>query len=96
MKKDQTIFEVVKRFNTEARCVSHLERIRWPHGLECLHCKGKRVMKFHARVRLVKSALCMNASIAAIGRLIVKALFFANIFWLRKFHRPGSLLLGVE
>lgn len=49
MKKDQTIFEVVKRFNTEARCVSHLERIRWPHGLECLHCKGKRVMKFHAK-----------------------------------------------
>ncbi|MEO5631296.1 MAG: transposase [Nitrospiraceae bacterium] len=49
MKKHQTIFEVVKRFNTEARCVSHLERIRWPHGLECLHCKGKRVMKFHAK-----------------------------------------------
>jgi transposase-like protein len=49
MKKHQTIFEVVKRFNTEARCVSHLERIRWPHGLECPHCKGKRVMKFHAK-----------------------------------------------
>jgi transposase-like protein len=26
-----------------------LERIRWLHGLECLHCKGKRVMKFHAK-----------------------------------------------
>jgi hypothetical protein len=38
----------------------------------------------------------MNASIAAIGRLIAKAIFFANIFWLRNFHRQGSLLLGVE
>ena len=27
----------------------HLERIRWPHGLVCLHCKGKRVMKFQAK-----------------------------------------------
>ena len=49
MAKQQSIFEVVKRFNTKARCVLHLERIRWPHGLECIHCKGKRVMKFRAK-----------------------------------------------
>lgn len=49
MAKQQSIFEVVKRFNTEARCVLHLERIRWPQGLECIDCKSKRVMKFQAK-----------------------------------------------
>ena len=49
MEKTQSIFEVVKKFNTESRCILHLERIRWPHGLECLNCKSKRVMKFQAK-----------------------------------------------
>ena len=49
MAKQQSIFEVVKQFNTEARCILHLERIRWPNGLECPHCQGKRVMKFQAK-----------------------------------------------
>ena len=49
MAKTQSIFEVVKKFNTESRCILHLERIRWPNGLECPHCQGKRVMKFQAK-----------------------------------------------
>lgn len=49
MAKQQSIFEVVKRFNTEARCIAHLERIRWPHGLECPECHKKRIMKFIAK-----------------------------------------------
>jgi len=49
MAKYQSIFEVVKKFNTESCCILHLERIRWPRGLECLNCKSKRVMKFQAK-----------------------------------------------
>ena len=46
MGKQLSIFEVVKKFNTEEKCIKHLERIRWPHGLECIQCKGKRVFKY--------------------------------------------------
>lgn len=46
MVKKQSIFEVVSRFHSEEKCIKHLERIRWPKGLECPHCQGKRIMTF--------------------------------------------------
>lgn len=49
MAKQQSIFEVVSKFNTEARCILHLERIRWPRGLECPNCHKKRIMKFQTQ-----------------------------------------------
>ncbi|MGC4096783.1 MAG: IS1595 family transposase [Nitrospira sp.] len=46
MAKKQSIFEVASRFNSEEQCIKRLERIRWPKGLACLHCQGKRIMTF--------------------------------------------------
>jgi len=48
MRKHKSIFEIVAKFNTEERCIKHLERIRWPRGLRCIRCKSKQVMTFHA------------------------------------------------
>lgn len=48
MATQQSIFEVFKRFNTEERCIRHLEHIRWPRGLECPRCEQQRIMKFQA------------------------------------------------
>ena len=45
-KKQPSIFEVFEQFNTEERCISHFERIRWPHGLRCIRCDSERVMQF--------------------------------------------------
>ena len=47
-KKQPTIYEVFEKFNTEERCIKHLERIRWPDGLVCIRpgCGSKRVMTF--------------------------------------------------
>ena len=45
-KKQPSIFEVFEKFNTEEPCISHFERIRWPHGLRCIRCESERVMKF--------------------------------------------------
>src|SRR5678815_3996549 len=47
-KKHQSIFQVVSKFNSEEKCIKHLERIRWPKGLQCPHCDGKRIMTFTA------------------------------------------------
>ncbi len=46
MKTQPTIFDHVKNFPTEEACIAHFERIRWPHGLECVGCGSKRVFKF--------------------------------------------------
>lgn len=48
MKTQPSIFEVFQKFNTEEACIAHFERIRWPKGLRCVRCKGKRVSKFTA------------------------------------------------
>lgn len=48
MKQQPSIIEILSRYNTEEKCIAHFERIRWPHGLECIRCGSKRVMKFDA------------------------------------------------
>src|SRR2546423_7065793 len=41
-----SIFEVMQKFNTEERCIAHLERIRWPETLTCVRCNSERVFKY--------------------------------------------------
>ena len=48
MDRPPSIFEVVKRFDTEDKCIEHFERIRWPNGPTCVKCGSPRVMKFKA------------------------------------------------
>ncbi len=55
MKKQASIFEHLKRFNTEEACIAHFECIRWPRGLRCLRCKGKRVFKFETEGKTHKA-----------------------------------------
>ncbi len=46
MKTQPSIFEIVSKFNSEEACIAHFEHIRWPRGLVCPKCGGKRVFKF--------------------------------------------------
>jgi len=48
MKKQPSIFEIVHQFNTEAKCLQHLERLRWPNGVACPRCQGKKIMRFQS------------------------------------------------
>ena len=63
----QSIYSVVARFNTEKKCIKHLERIRWPNGLECPRCKEKRIMTFDAKGKTGKARHLYNAWIAGIS-----------------------------
>lgn len=40
------LIDVSKQFATPEACNDFLEEMRWPDGVECLHCKGKRVTKY--------------------------------------------------
>ena len=46
MNRPPSLFEVLKKFDTEEKCIEHFERIRWPEGLICVKCGSPRVMKF--------------------------------------------------
>jgi transposase-like protein len=49
MKSQPSLFEVFRRFDTEAKCIRHLERIRWPNGLECVRCESRRIFSFDTK-----------------------------------------------
>lgn len=46
MDKHPSIFEILKRFDTEEKCIEHFERIRWPQGLVCIRCGMPRVFRY--------------------------------------------------
>ena len=49
MAEQRTIFRLRKGFDTDAKCFGRLERLRWPGGVRCPRCGGRRVSKFEAR-----------------------------------------------
>lgn len=49
MDKPPSIFEILKAFDTEEKCIEHFERIRWPQGLVCPKCESKRVFKYDTK-----------------------------------------------
>jgi len=60
-----SIIEIFERFNTEEKCIAHFERIRWPEGVECPKCQGKRISQFQAKGKTGKVRYlyeCMGCS----------------------------------
>jgi len=41
-----TLIEVSKQFAAPEACNDFLEEMRWPDGVECLHCNSKKVSKY--------------------------------------------------
>ncbi len=39
MDKLPSIFEILKKFDTEEKCIEHFERIRWPNGPVCVQVR---------------------------------------------------------
>src|SRR5262249_50049644 len=40
------LIDVAKQFATPEACNDFLEHMRWPEGVECVHCNSKRVSKY--------------------------------------------------
>lgn len=38
-----TLTDLTQMFTTDEQCRALLKKLRWPYGVECLRCKGKRV-----------------------------------------------------
>ena len=37
------LIDVTRQFNTEDKCLDYLEKMRWPHGVGCVHCGSMSV-----------------------------------------------------
>jgi transposase-like protein len=37
------LIDVTNKFNTEVKCLDYIEKMRWPHGVGCVHCGSMSV-----------------------------------------------------
>jgi len=47
MDKYPSIFDILKKFDSEEKCIQHFARIRWPQGTVCIRCGSKRVFQYN-------------------------------------------------
>lgn len=47
--KNMNLMMLMEDFDTDAECRSELEELRWPNGVECPRCKGKKVSRIVKR-----------------------------------------------
>ena len=44
--KDLTLIQIIERFDTDEKARTHIEAMRWPHGVVCPHCQCIDEAKF--------------------------------------------------
>jgi transposase-like protein len=50
------LVEMMADFGDEAKCRAYLEKLRWPDGVNCPHCKGKKIYRLEKRDQFVCAA----------------------------------------
>jgi transposase-like protein len=48
------LLDIYKELNTEAKCLTFLEHMRWPDGVKCLSCQSPRITPITAKGKLNK------------------------------------------
>ena len=48
------LLDIHKELNTEAKCLSFLEHMRWPDGVKCVSCESLRISRIVAKGKLNK------------------------------------------
>ena len=43
------LLDIYKELNTEAKCLTFLEHMRWPEGVKCLSCQSPRISRITAK-----------------------------------------------
>jgi transposase-like protein len=49
MKPQMNMMKMMEAFDTEKECREYLEELRWPDGVECPRCKGKKISRIQKR-----------------------------------------------
>ena len=53
-----TLIDLCQMFSDDERCRELLERLRWPHGPECIRCKSKSVVRLTTNAKLFYCKEC--------------------------------------
>lgn len=55
-----SLIQVVKKFNTEKKCVKYYANIRWPNGVRCLSCDSGNTVYFETKGKTNKPRYLYN------------------------------------
>src|SRR4051794_3015450 len=82
------LIDVAKKFATPEACNDFLEQMRWPEGVECVHCASKKVSKY------VKQAGTRTRKNPKTGALEVKPVPARLLYVCRDCKKQFSVIEG--
>lgn len=66
-----SLLEVVRRFDTQAKCLRYIERLRWPNGVRCPRCNADTISRIRTR-RKFECSRCRYQFTATAGTIFHK------------------------
>jgi transposase-like protein len=82
------LIDVPKQFGSPEACNDFLEKMRWPEGVECIHCDSKEVSRY------VKQATTCRRFSAKTGRMEAKSLPARVLYVCRDCKKQFSVTAG--
>src|SRR5690242_18609299 len=82
------LIDVTKQFGTQEACNDFLQEMRWPDGVECVNCGGKKVSKY------VKEAGTRTRKNAKTGKVEEKPVPARILYVCRECKRQFSVTEG--
>jgi hypothetical protein len=66
-----SVFDFNKRYKSDEDCLQVMQRMRWPNGFKCSHCKHDRGYRLHGR-RVIQCVLCKKQTSITAGTIFDK------------------------
>lgn len=54
----KALFSISDFMPSEAKCVNVIRKLRWPNGIECVHCHSSHVVKYGSQRKHISRYLC--------------------------------------
>ncbi len=63
-----SVFDFIKQYKSEEDCLIVIQKMRWPNGFVCSHCKHNRGYRLHGR-RVIQCVLCKKQTSITAGTI---------------------------
>lgn len=72
--KHFSVFDFNKRYKSDEDCLQVMQKMRWPNGFVCSHCKHNRGYRLHGR-RVIQCVLCKSKHRLQLGQFLTRQEF---------------------
>jgi transposase-like protein len=77
-----SVFDLIKQYQSEEDCLQAIQKMRWPNGFVCSHCKHNKGYRLHGR-RVIQCVLCKKQTSITAGTIFHKTrISLVKWFWM--------------